>query len=170
MNPITIDNVTANAEIASCDENTILEKIPESEYRPNGFPAIGIKVKHSQVWLYKSGKMASNGAKSIKHAIDSIIHVIHEIESIGVPIQIKSSPKISMIVANSILDGKPDYSKLENVVEKSNPKFSQKTLYFEEHKAHVRITKNKKIGISAPSLEAIITIMKKLDECIMTTK
>ncbi len=163
---ISIQNVVANAQITRCDEDTVLKKIPESEYHPNGFPAIGIRKKRVKIWLYKSGKIVSAGAKSREIAIGVIMDTIQRLSSLGFAIKVRSAPRISLVVANIKLDGYLQRSKLQSMTGVySNEKFQADTFHFKEYKTNVRIFKNKKIGMSAPSVEAIVFMVKKLQEC-----
>jgi len=56
---ITITNIVANSKISGFDIKTILKKIPNAEYRPNGFPATVITMNHVKINLYDSGKITS---------------------------------------------------------------------------------------------------------------
>lgn len=61
MTNIKIVNVVAKAKIAGFDIQKILESIEDTTFRQNNFPALGMNVNHSKIWLFDSGKIASLG-------------------------------------------------------------------------------------------------------------
>jgi len=159
---IIIENVVANATISGYEIKKILESIPETQYRPNRFPALGVNVGKSKVWLYDSGKVTSAGSKSRDEAIDSINDFVGMLEKLGMRITILSTPKIVNIIANTILSNL-DMAQIKCMKEfiREIPAFGAILSSFENHTS-IRIYQNGAIMASNNTIKKIIHSIKEL--------
>jgi TATA-box binding protein (TBP) (component of TFIID and TFIIIB) len=96
---IDVTNYVASAEISGFDIKEVLKKIPESKFRPNGFPATVISAKDAVINLYDSGKMSSTKNKTHNKAIESLMEFTKRLQTNKIKHTITSYPKISMISA-----------------------------------------------------------------------
>ncbi len=163
MNKIKIVNVVAKAVIAGHDNNTILKTVRNAEYRPNNFPAIGIKTAKAKIWLYNSGKVTSTGTNSMDEALVSITDFVHEMARLGMSIKMISEPRVVLVVANVFVSKKLDIIKMRHMVKSSQPRFTSRTVQFGDGK-HARIYDNNAVIASASSIDGIIEIVKKLEK------
>jgi len=159
---IIIENVVANATISGYDIDKILESIPESQYRPNRFPALGVNVGKSKVWLYDSGKVTAAGAPSRHDAISSINDFVAMLNNLGMKITILSQPKIVNIIIKTVLP-KLDMLQIKCMKEfvRVVSSFGYLLLLFENNTS-VKIYQSGIILASNNTIEKIICSIKSL--------
>jgi len=115
---VHIENIVASASLnQTVDLKSIVEKFPNTEYRPNVFPGLVFRLKkpRTATLIFETGKMVCTGAKSEKDAHKAVNKVVKELRSRGISIRNKPEIEIQNIVASANLGGEID---LENVVYK----------------------------------------------------
>ena len=111
---VTITNIVASSRISGFDVKTILKKIPDAKYRPNGFPATVISIGRVKINLYDSGKIVSARSTTEENAIQSIHHFVKNLNDLGMNSKVESDPQISMITAIVDYRGIIDLDALRN--------------------------------------------------------
>jgi transcription initiation factor TFIID TATA-box-binding protein len=106
---IKIKNIVASTQISDeLDLNAIAMALPDTEYRPEKFPGLCLKLKgkRASTLLFSSGKAICAGAKSLKNIESVMEQVCKQIKSAG--FEVKSKPKIQIqnIVASADLHTK----------------------------------------------------------------
>lgn len=159
---VEITNVVAKAAISGWSKDTILGKIADAQYRPNGFPAICIMQKKATVSLFDSGKITSMGSKSIQGALESINDFCKRLKSFGMKIRIDAKPTVSMITSKVSLGRKINISSLRGMPEfkKDVDRFSCIQIVFDD--ADVMAYESY-LKISAKNEQNIISTAKKID-------
>lgn len=119
---VKIENVVASATLKQkINLDSVVEKYPEVEYRPEQFPGLIFRLKKPKTatLIFASGKMVCTGAKSEKEARRAVTRIIQELMQSGMITISDSELKVQNIVASANLGGKIDLEKTVFTLEKT---------------------------------------------------
>ena len=164
---ITITNVVSTCTISGFAVDMvdmILKKIPGSMYRPNGFPATVILLKHTRINLYDSGKVTSTKSSTSQKSIQSLYDFVDQLNGIEINCKMTSMPKISMITAIAEYPGSViDMNGLRN-----NPNYTKDIQSFPAIELSFSGISVKayetKLVISAKSIDSMIPVIQEIEK------
>lgn len=113
---INVTNYISTCTISGFDVDTILKKIPHSQYRPNGFPATVISDGVKKINLYDSGKITSTKSTTAEKSIESLYNFVKELNGIGMKCTMVYDPRIVMVSATVIYGGVIDLDALRSTI------------------------------------------------------
>lgn len=108
---ISIQNIVASASLnQTINLKMIVEKFPQTEYRPRVFPGLVFRLKKPKTatLIFGTGKMVCTGARSEKEAIQAVNKVTKELKKHEIPITNKPAIHIQNVVASAELGGEID--------------------------------------------------------------
>jgi transcription initiation factor TFIID TATA-box-binding protein len=106
MAEVKIENIVASTTIAKeLNLNAIGVSIPESEYEPEQFPGLVLRIKQPKAatLLFRSGKVVCTGAKSLVDVKEVIKQVCEKIKIAGFEVFDNPDIKVQNIVASADL-------------------------------------------------------------------
>ena len=119
---VKIENVVASVTLKQrIDLNSIVEKYPSVEYRPEQFPGLIFRLKKPKTatLIFASGKMVCTGSKSDTEARKAVRKIIKELKGSGTISTSESEMQVQNIVASANLGGRIDLEKSVYVLEKT---------------------------------------------------
>ncbi len=167
---IDITNYISTATISGFDIDGILERIPGSRYRPNGFPATVIPLDGGIINVYDSGIVTSTRSNNEAKSKQLIHSFLKKLSDIKMKFRMESEPHVSMIFATVDYYGDMDLKRLraDPHYVKDVESFSSVLLSFEGD-VHVRAYVGR-ITITSKSLESMIPTVLYLKRYVTRKK
>ncbi len=166
MGLIDIVNVVVKARVKGISSSKIIESFEDAEYRPNGFPATGVRLHGVRIWFFDSGKVSSNGANSEEHAYNALYEFVRIMSRNHAGVRLTERPEMVQVVAKVFTERRLDCAKMEKSVQfqQKIERFSS-AIYDYGGGVHLRAYPNNVMIASAPTLQKIVDLSQKLAQC-----